>query len=350
MALRCEIALPRDFRPADVLAFHRRDPQQLAERVEAGLLHKGIAWEGRPACLTIRFEAQRAELVLAIDGLPTPTLATAVDAAEVERSAQRQIAGRQGEEARSEKELREEKLREELREELRARAESCAPAVVVLERLARRMLGLMQPVAEFERTHARHPQLGPLIARNRGLRVPLAPTPFEALSWAITGQQISLGAAVSLRRRLIVAAGLRHSGGLACYPDARSLLRLGEEALRTAGFSRAKGQALRALADAVMQGRLPLERWVEDPPADEIRAELLRLRGIGPWTVDYALLRGFGWVDGSLHGDAAVRRGLQALLGTAERPSADQTRRWLAAFSPWRALVAAHLWTLAALA
>ncbi|MCK2126441.1 3-methyladenine DNA glycosylase 2 [Thauera aromatica] len=297
MALRCEIALPRDFRPADVLAFHRRDPQQLAERVEAGLLHKGIAWEGRPACLTIRFEAQRAELVLAIDGLPTPTLATAV-----------------------------------------------------LERLARRMLGLMQPVAEFERTHARHPQLGPLIARNRGLRVPLAPTPFEALSWAITGQQISLGAAVSLRRRLIAAAGLRHSGGLACYPDARSLLRLGEEALRTAGFSRAKGQALRALADAVMQGRLPLERWVEDPPADEIRAELLRLRGIGPWTVDYALLRGFGWVDGSLHGDAAVRRGLQALLGTAERPSADQTRRWLAPFSPWRALVAAHLWTLAALA
>ncbi|MCK2095726.1 DNA-3-methyladenine glycosylase family protein [Thauera aromatica] len=294
MALRCEIALPRDFRPADVLAFHRRDPQQLAERVEAGLLHKGIAWEGRPACLTIRFEAQRAELALAIDGLPPP------------------------------------------------------PAVVVLERLARRMLGLMQPVAEFESTHARHPQLGPLIARNRGLRVPLAPTPFEALSWAITGQQISLGAAVSLRRRLIAAAGLRHSGGLACYPDARSLLRLGEEALRAAGFSRAKGQALRALADAVMQGRLPLERWVEDPPADEIRAELLRLRGIGPWTVDYALLRGFGWVDGSLHGDAAVRRGLQALLGTAERPSADQTRCWLAPFSPWRALVAAHLWTLAA--
>ncbi|APR05979.1 DNA-3-methyladenine glycosylase 2 [Thauera chlorobenzoica] len=295
MALRCEIALPRDFHPADVLAFHRRDPQQLAERVEAGLLRKGIAWEGRPACLTIRFEAQRAELVLAIDGLPTPTLATAV-----------------------------------------------------LERLARRMLGLMQPVAEFEHTHARHPQLGPLIARNRGLRVPLAPTPFEALSWAITGQQISLSAAVSLRRRLIAAAGLRHSGGLACYPDARSLLRLGEETLRAAGFSRAKGQALRALADAVMQGRLPLERWVEDPPADEIRTELLRLRGIGPWTVDYALLRGFGWVDGSLHGDAAVRRGLQALLGTAERPSADQTRCWLAPFSPWRALVAAHLWTLAA--
>lgn len=294
MALRCEIALPWDFRPADVLAFHRRDPQQLAERVEAGLLHKGIAWEGRPACLTIRFEAQRAELALAIDGLPPPL------------------------------------------------------AAEVLVRLARRMLGLMQPVAEFESTHARHPQLGPLIARNRGLRVPLAPTPFEALSWAITGQQISLGAAVSLRRRLIAAAGLRHSGGLACYPDARSLLRLDEETLRAAGFSRAKGQALRALADAVVQGRLPLERWAEDPPADEIRAELLRLRGIGPWTVDYALLRGFGWVDGSLHGDAAVRRGLQALLGTAERPSADQARCWLAPFSPWRALVAAHLWTLAA--
>lgn len=298
----CDIALPQGFRTGDVLAFHRRDPQQLAERVDADTLHKGLAWGGQPACLTIRFAAQRAEVALAVDRGPTH----------------------------------------------RAWANGEADDAAALARLARRMLGLTQPVAAFERTHARHPQLGPLIARNAGLRVALAATPFEALSWAITGQQVSLGAAVSLRRRLIEAAGLRHSGGLACYPDARRLLQLGEDALRAAGLSQAKARALRALADAVEQGRLPLDAWAEDPPADEIRSCLLRIRGIGPWTVDYALLRGFGWVDGSLHGDAAVRRGLQALLGTEARPTEDEARRWLAPFSPWRALVAAHLWAMGA--
>jgi DNA-3-methyladenine glycosylase II len=81
---------------------------------------------------------------------------------------------------------------------------------------------------------------------------------------------------------------------------------------------------------------------------DEIRARLLALKGIGPWTVDYALLRGFGWLDGSLHGDAAVRRGLQLLLGIEEKVSAKWVEDWLAGFSPWRALVGAHLWALKA--
>ena len=71
--------------------------------------------------------------------------------------------------------------------------------------------------------------------------------------------------------------------------------------------------------------------------------ELSAIKGIGPWTVHYALLRGFGWLDGSLHGDVAVRNALARLLDV---PSVSQreAEQWLGAFSPWRALVAAHLW------
>jgi DNA-3-methyladenine glycosylase II len=85
-------------------------------------------------------------------------------------------------------------------------------------------------------------------------------------------------------------------------------------------------------------------------PVEEVRESLLRLRGIGPWTVNYALLRGFGWLDGSLHGDVAVRRKLQRLLGASASMSEADTQSWLAQFSPWRALVAAHLWALPAAA
>ena len=292
--LQCTLPLPTDFRVEDVLAFHRRDAQEVAEQVRAAGFAKGLMWFEAPACLCISFEAGQAEATLDVDG----------------------PAGTQD--------------------------------VLALERLVRRMLGLTQTVDAFERTWCTHPLLGGLIARRPGLRVPLAATPFEAVTWGITGQQISVVAAVTIRRRLIQAAGLAHSGGLVCYPDAARVRSLSDTELRAAGFSHAKAKALVAFSDAVLSGALPLDRWVEmTPPVEDIRAGLLAVPGIGPWTVNYALLRGFGWLDGSLHGDVAVRRGLERVLGRQEKIAADEAERWLAVFSPWRALVAAHLWAQA---
>jgi 3-methyladenine DNA glycosylase/8-oxoguanine DNA glycosylase len=287
-----EIALPDGFRAEDILAFHRRDPQMLSERVGAGLLEKGLLWDGHAACLTVAFHPGRALAELAVDG---PV----------------------GE-----------------------------GAAVALDVLARRMLGLTQGIEAFERAYAAHPRLGPLIARNPGLRVPVAATPFEALTWAITGQQISVAAATSLRRKLVAAVGGRHSGGLLCYPDAGRIAGMAEADLRRAGFSQTKARTLIALGRGVRDGALPLEAWAAAVPVEDIRARLGAVAGIGPWTISYALLRGFGWLDGSLHGDVAVRRGLQVLLGAPERITEERARRWLADFSPWRALVAAHLWAL----
>ncbi|MEO4047177.1 AlkA N-terminal domain-containing protein [Pseudomonas sp. CAU 1711] len=285
------LELPADFRPADLLAFHGRDAQALAERVTADGLDKGLLWQGLPACLSMRFAPGRARVALAIDG--------------------------------------------RVAEEPQA-----------LRALAERMLGLTQPVAAFAAAHAGHPLLGRLIAAHPGLRVPQSSSPFEALSWAISGQQISLAVAISLRRKLIRLAGRAHSGGLLCYPDAAAVAALDEDALGRAGFSRAKSQTLLMLAREVLAGRLPLDQWLADEPAEAIGQRLLALKGIGPWTVDYALLRGFARMDGSLHGDAAVRRQLQRLLGSAEKLGQPFVRDWLQPFSPWRALVAAHLWAM----
>jgi DNA-3-methyladenine glycosylase II len=292
LSISVAIELPPGFRANDILAFHRRDPLLVAERVEADSLEKGFVWQGRAACLTIRFHSGHADAELAIDAPTTGNHAAA------------------------------------------------------LERMVRRMLGLAQRIDDFEQTYRAHPQLGQLIARHPGLRVPLAATPFEALTWAITGQQISVSAAISIRRRLILAAGLKHSGGLSCHPDAAQIARMSEEDLRGAGFSRTKAVTLIALSQRVLENLIPLDAWSDTLPVDEMREQLLLVPGIGPWTVNYALLRGFGWLDGSLHGDVAVRRGLQLLLNRADKVTEEQARRWLADFSPWRALIAAHLWAL----
>jgi DNA-3-methyladenine glycosylase II len=264
----------------------------IAERVDAHTLQKGLTWQGAAACLTISFHAGQAEAELAVD-----------------RS-------------------------------------STAGDAELLQMMVLRMLGLTQRIELFEAAYRHHPQLGRLISWHPGLRVPLTATPFEALTWAITGQQISVSAAVSIRRRLIQSAGLQHTGGLACYPDARRIAGMSEAELRQAGFSQAKARTLIALSQGVSENLLPLEEWSETLPIAEMVEKLLLVRGIGPWTINYALLRGFGWLDGSLHGDVAVRRGLQMLLNDAEKVTAEKAERWLAEFSPWRALVAAHLWAM----
>jgi DNA-3-methyladenine glycosylase II len=288
--LCCTLPLPANYRLKPILAFHRRDTQEIAERVGEKTLMKALVWRGAPALLAIRFDAGQVDACLSIDG--------------------------------------------------GASRDSRSAFVAMVER----MLGLTQKIDEFEARFRDHPQVGLLIAHQGGLRVPVAATPFEALSWAVAAQQISMSAAVALRRNLILAAGIRHSGDLFCHPEAPQVAAMDEGLLRRAGFSNAKAQTMLTLARMAADGALPLDAWLQTLPVEEIVERLAALRGIGPWTINYALLRGFGWLDGSLHGDVAVRRGVQTLLGLPDKPSQEQVRVWLAEFSPWRALVAAHLW------
>jgi DNA-3-methyladenine glycosylase II len=288
--LECTVELPADFRPDDFLTFHRRDTQQIAETVTTDGLIKGVVWANLPARLSIQLQPRKAEVRLDLDGAPDGF--TAAD----------------------------------------------------LAYRAHRMLGLTQPIHAFERRFLSHPQLGSLIRRHPGLRVPMAASPFEALSWAVIGQQISLSAAISIRRRLIQAAAVQHVSGLWCYPDASAIARLSCEQLRAAGLSATKAATLSAISTALQDGRLDLSCGLDAGAMESLRTRLLQIKGIGPWTVNYTLLRGFGWLDGSLHGDVAVRRSLQELLQAPQKFSEAQAQAWLAAFSPWRALVAAHLW------
>jgi len=285
------LALPPSFRPNDILAFHRRDPQEIAERVSDVFLEKGMLWREAAARLSLCFTPKQVQAHLHIDDSP-----------------------QDGDQS-------------------------------LFAAMVNRMLGLHQQIEALEQRYAEHPQLGSLIANNPGLRVPVAATPFEALTWAITGQQISVSAAVSLRRKLILAANLRHSSGLLCYPGAQQIAAMPQETLRQAGFSATKTSTLQTVSMLIADGALPLDAWALNfPGAEIVRDQLLAVRGIGPWTLNYALLRGYGWLDGSLHGDAAVRRGLQTLLGLPDKINEKKTEDWLSPFSPWRALISAHIW------
>jgi len=280
--------LPDNFHAQRFLAFHQRDKQHVAEKVDGSLLAKGFMFDSKPALLNIQLHKQHAEVVI-----DTPF---------------------------------------------------CTEKAPALNALSILLLGLNQDVSSFEEQFQSHPQAGQLINHHAGLRIEVLATPFEALSWAIIGQQISLSAAISVRRKMIVQADIRHPSGLFCYPDATTILQMGKQSLRAAGLSNNKADALLNISALIVSGELALDGGKSPAQIKALAAQLLMIKGIGPWTVNYCLMRGYGYLDSALEGDAAVRENLRIMLGLKDKPGIDQTRTWLNAFAPWRSLIAAHLW------
>lgn len=286
--------LPSHFHRQDFLAFHRRDKDSVAERCMENVIEKGIFWHSIPAL--IRF-----------DFCETESVAVTLDCV--------------GEDASID-----------------------ADEVSIL---ADHMLGLDQNIDEFEAVcMAKNTPFSALVKQQKGLRIPQSASPFEAFSWAIIGQQISVNAAISIRRRFIQAFGVAHPSGLLCYPTAESLQNIPPEALQATGFSKTKAASLLLLSEQICQGKLVWPQRTDRHSINALTEQLLALKGIGPWTVSYGLLRGFSWLDGSLHGDVAVRRNLSTLLKSPAPLDAKATEQWLADYSPWRALVGAHLWAM----
>jgi AraC family transcriptional regulator of adaptative response / DNA-3-methyladenine glycosylase II len=206
-----------------------------------------------------------------------------------------------------------------------------------------RLLGLHRDPAPFERRIAADPRLAPLVAGREGLRIPQVPDPFDALAWVIVGQQITLGFAFTLRERLVQRAGVPAGGGLFVPPTAEAVANLDVEALAADQFSRRKAEYLIGTAQAIVSDVLPLDPLPEEPAA-VVESRLLALRGVGPWTAQYVMLRACGFADCVPVGDSGLAAGLVRFFALAERPGPEETRERMSVFAPYRSLATAHLW------
>ncbi|ASG23152.1 DNA-3-methyladenine glycosylase family protein [Nitrospirillum viridazoti] len=220
------------------------------------------------------------------------------------------------------------------------------------QRVALRMLGLTPALADaaagLEARASRDATTARLVGRRRGYRPPLAATVFEALAWAIIGQQINLTFAADLRRQLILLAGRPHPSGMIAHPEAAAVAALDPELLTARRFSRSKARYLIDAAQAAVDGRLDLaalERLDTDPVGEAAaEAALLALRGIGPWTTNYVLMRGCGLPDRVPVGDAGLAAALQRFHAMDRRPTAEEQAALMRPHAPWRSLATAHLW------
>jgi AraC family transcriptional regulator of adaptative response / DNA-3-methyladenine glycosylase II len=204
------------------------------------------------------------------------------------------------------------------------------------------LLGLEQDAAAFSRL-ARRLGVARLVSGRAGLRLSQTPSVLDGLLWCIIGQQINLPFACVLKRRLVENLGTPLPGGLFSLPSAESIARLTPADMRPWQYSRQKAEYVIGAARLVAEGKLDLAGL---PLMSATRAErtLLSVRGLGPWSVNYLMMRSLGFADCVPIGDTGVTSGLQAVFKLEERPDADATRRLMTVFSPHRSLATAHIW------
>ncbi len=162
-----------------------------------------------------------------------------------------------------------------------------------------------------------------------GVRVPGIWDMFEAGIRAILGQQISVVAARNLVTTLVKELGEQH-GDHYLFPNPQSIANSELAFLKIPG---SRKQTLRNLAQHYLTD--------EEPNAAE---NWLKLKGIGPWTVDYAQMRGLSAPDIFLAGDLGVKNAMKKSLEHKE--DSDKAVEFdSATASPWRSYLTFQLWS-----
>lgn len=205
------------------------------------------------------------------------------------------------------------------------------------------LLGLTRDPGPFEKAVASLPRVSALLEGRPALRIPLIPDPFDALLWVIVGQQVNLPFAFTLRRRLVEKAGEPAGDGLFAPPTPEAVAELEAEDLLRSQFSGRKAEYLIGTARLVAEGQLPLDRLAA-ASATRIEQELLAVRGLGPWSASYLMMRSFGFEDCVPVGDSGLVRGLMKLYGLPARPDVEETQDLMRPFAPYRSWATFHLW------
>lgn len=200
--------------------------------------------------------------------------------------------------------------------------------------------------ADLARAAAADPTFGALLARLRGARSPVMPSPFEALVWAILGQQINLPFAYRLKRALVERYGerLEHDGGTYhLFPAPAALAEADPAELRALQLSRQKSEYIRALAELVAGDGID---WagVGALPSEEAVAELTRLRGVGRWTAEYVCLRGLGHQDAIPAADVGLKIAIGRAYGLGRQATEAEIRALAERWAGWRGHAAFCWW------
>ena len=150
----------------------------------------------------------------------------------------------------------------------------------------------------------------------------------------VTGQQLSLKAAGTILARFLALFPAK--------PKPDEVLAVTIETLRSVGLSNSKANYVRNIAQAVSSGALPLDQ-LEKQSDDEVKRELIKIKGIGPWSAEMFLIFSLKRPDVFSVGDLGLRNAIERLYGI-KRNNLKQIEKLSLTWKPHRSLACRLLW------
>jgi len=156
---------------------------------------------------------------------------------------------------------------------------------------------------------------------------------FNEIIGSIVGQQLSVKAADTIFKRVLNLVGT-------CEPE--SFLKFEDQQLRDCGLSFAKIRYIKALSNSVISKEVDLEslRTMSD---EEVKIELVKLKGIGEWTAEMLLIFGLGKEDVFSYGDLGLRNAI-ANLYKIDRDNKEKILKISSKWKPFRSYASRYLW------
>jgi len=158
---------------------------------------------------------------------------------------------------------------------------------------------------------------------------------FAALTYEIIGQQLSGKVARVIYKRLLDLFGGK-------LPEPKQILRIDGKKLRSCGCSWAKVKYLKSLAECVNSGQLNLKSLYKLPDK-EVYEQLLKVKGIGPWTAEMFMIFTLHRPDIFSVGDLGLRTAVSRLYGVRRdnlKKIEEISERW----RPFRSFACRYLW------
>jgi DNA-3-methyladenine glycosylase II len=185
-----------------------------------------------------------------------------------------------------------------------------------------------------------------LITKYFGYRIIGQPDLFESIVWAVLGQQINLQFAYTLKQRFVEQFGERlfwKDQSYFLFPEAKLVAGLTNDHLLPLQFSRQKSLYTIIIAEAFASGEISKEK-LKGLPLVEAKERLMKIKGVGNWTANYALMKTFRYPDAFPLEDAGVHNAIKNLKAMDRKPTLEEVKKLFKKYKGWEAYATLYLW------
>ncbi|MEO8471960.1 MAG: DNA-3-methyladenine glycosylase [Chryseolinea sp.] len=185
-----------------------------------------------------------------------------------------------------------------------------------------------------------------LTIRFYGYRIVGQPDLFESLIWAVLGQQINVQFAFTLKARFVEQFGSKlifEDDDYYLFPKPETIALLTDDHLLPLQFSRQKSKYTVLIAEAFANMEITKDK-LKDLPFEEARDRLVKIKGVGNWTANYALMKTFHYPDAFPLEDVGVHNAIRILKKMKRKPTLEEVKRIFRKYKGWEAYATLYLW------